>query len=472
MTQNIQATVQSSPRDYKHGVCAQDFETTLHAYMNPTHLRGLLNFSALWNQVTYIYDTAIADSPHLLGSYFSESGSTGRDLYSSITEFIRAGAVKCLFRDKIQIKGRDVSFLPNTTDLYAGWLARDEGRTDKFMCQIFGTMRAQYNREIDRVLDSHPSATTKRYRPDDSKREFRKLVINDSGIRNLVQRLPVELQNAYERVLNENKYFTTVDLWTVVKDHAESDKAALELMQMHGYLNQQAFAVSVDSGISGSDYNHPWRPRMFKDRENDLANEHNLTPTNYHELLERSSFSMSAPGLELISLLSPDEILMFREKATKKGSIFSLEIPADAAEDEIKRQVSNTIKDYWSTVCDYLYYRYPDHTRERTKIAAFADSQLAGLKNIVQKQSNIILRESPWLREICPILIEVGIKRANPLPELFSAEGIMGGLKKMGFWLIYQRNDAMREVQNMRYEFWKPKAAWVSSTDVKLLGDS
>jgi hypothetical protein len=34
------------------GVCAQDFETTIQPYVRAAHLRGLLNFSALWNQVT------------------------------------------------------------------------------------------------------------------------------------------------------------------------------------------------------------------------------------------------------------------------------------------------------------------------------------------------------------------------------------------------------------------------------------
>jgi hypothetical protein len=47
------------------GVCAQDFETTIQPYVSAQHLRGLLNFSALWNQVTYIYDTAIGDNPNL-----------------------------------------------------------------------------------------------------------------------------------------------------------------------------------------------------------------------------------------------------------------------------------------------------------------------------------------------------------------------------------------------------------------------
>jgi hypothetical protein len=58
--------------DPNRGVCAQDFETTIQPYLSAEHLRGLLNFSALWNQVTYIYDTAIGDNPNLLTSYWAQ----------------------------------------------------------------------------------------------------------------------------------------------------------------------------------------------------------------------------------------------------------------------------------------------------------------------------------------------------------------------------------------------------------------
>jgi hypothetical protein len=64
-------SIKDPSRDSARGVCAQDFETSIQRYLNPDHLCGLLNFSALWNRVTYIYDTAIGDNPHLIASSYS-----------------------------------------------------------------------------------------------------------------------------------------------------------------------------------------------------------------------------------------------------------------------------------------------------------------------------------------------------------------------------------------------------------------
>jgi hypothetical protein len=65
------------------GMCAQDFETTIQPYVSAEHLHGLLNFSALWNQVTYIYDTAVGDNPNLLKSYWAPPSSPERALYNA-----------------------------------------------------------------------------------------------------------------------------------------------------------------------------------------------------------------------------------------------------------------------------------------------------------------------------------------------------------------------------------------------------
>jgi hypothetical protein len=53
------------------GVCLQDFETTLQPAVDEIHLCGLLNMSVLWNKLSFIYDTAVGDNPHLIRSFLS-----------------------------------------------------------------------------------------------------------------------------------------------------------------------------------------------------------------------------------------------------------------------------------------------------------------------------------------------------------------------------------------------------------------
>ena len=53
--------VQMARGDAESGVCAQDFETSIQSHLTDSHLLGLLNFSAIWNKMTHIYDTAIGE---------------------------------------------------------------------------------------------------------------------------------------------------------------------------------------------------------------------------------------------------------------------------------------------------------------------------------------------------------------------------------------------------------------------------
>ena len=103
MDRSVATHVQAPIPDRGAGVCAQDFETTIQSQMTSWHLRGLLNFSALWNRVTYIYDTAIGDNPHLINSFFGARPGDG--LYTAFVSFVEHGVIRCLFRDKVTVEG-------------------------------------------------------------------------------------------------------------------------------------------------------------------------------------------------------------------------------------------------------------------------------------------------------------------------------------------------------------------------------
>lgn len=167
----------------RRGVCLQDFETTLQPAqdfetalqpnVDEIHLCGLLNMSVLWNKLSYIYDTAVGDNPHLIRSFLL--GAEHR-LYSNFKAYVEMGVVSCLVRDKITLPVRGVvDTLPNMSRIFASWLERDENRTDRFLTQIFGEPRDRYNRNIDRLLDGLGDPVT-RYNQDVSKPFFRSLI--------------------------------------------------------------------------------------------------------------------------------------------------------------------------------------------------------------------------------------------------------------------------------------------------------
>jgi hypothetical protein len=213
MAQLSEISVQSASWDDKRGVCAQDFETTVHSYVNPSHLRGLLNFSALWNRVTYICDTAIGDNPHLLNSFNTPPPNNG--LYDTFKEFAAADIVRCLFRNRVTIDGIDICNDPTTADLYRGWLRRDNDVRDSFQARLPDDQRNRYNEVIDRLLFHElPSYAVKRYNPDIAKDRFRQLIrdgITQQGpLSHFISRLPSDVRREYERTCAENDYFSTV----------------------------------------------------------------------------------------------------------------------------------------------------------------------------------------------------------------------------------------------------------------------
>ena len=192
--------------NYRRGVCLQDFETTLQPDVNEIHLCGLLNMSVLWNKLSFIYDTAVGDNPHLIMSFLKPAELR---LYRNFRTYVEEGAVSCLVRDKITLPGKKIVYSPDQSLICASWLERDENRRDRFLTQIFGPDRDRYNRNIDKEVYDGPGQPVTRYDPDKSKPFFRSLIregLSDGGdvIREL-RLLPQEIQTAYRRICDEER---------------------------------------------------------------------------------------------------------------------------------------------------------------------------------------------------------------------------------------------------------------------------
>src|SRR3954467_12363245 len=81
-----------------------DFETTTAYLLRADEALSLLNFAALFNQISYITDTALGDHELLIKS-FSE-GSSG--IFFHLSSLAQEGMLRVLCRDKVVVSGKQL----------------------------------------------------------------------------------------------------------------------------------------------------------------------------------------------------------------------------------------------------------------------------------------------------------------------------------------------------------------------------
>jgi hypothetical protein len=365
--------------------------------------------------------------------------------YKAFRDFIEDGIVRCLVRDKVSVDGANLARDPTISDLYLGWRRRDSENTANFFTQELGSKRECYNQHIDRLLfEEYPGAVV-RYDPDIARPRFREIVRADLSQKRflweLVCKLPPNLQYQYEQTCAEKQFMTTVDLWTLVKDHVHLNQAAKSLMLMQGYVNQQAIADSITAGVAGSDWGHPWRP-SFLDRQRSFG-------ARLADVLDQADLTLTAPAIELLALFSPSDIKELRRVAT--DGLFNLSVPEGADSDAVRRVTVEAMKVYWAQVCEVLDRKFPQHTRAKTQVLGFFDERVATFKHFI--------RRFPWLQEAVSLLVDVPI-------AVYAPPGTSGAgkklLKRVGYRLFYKPTHAFEDLKEITNALWKPRATWTT----------
>lgn len=429
------------------GACLQDFETTIQAYVTPQHLLGALNFSAMWNPVTYIYDTAIGDNPHIIESFLAPSGSDKRKLYLALESLINAGAVSVLIRKSVQVEGKVLYTHPRITQLYEGWLARDKGSCANFLTSHHGDLRMSYNRVMDQLLDRN-AGSIKYYDPDSAKPAFRTLIQEHlaagDAFRQLVYQMPAPIPYEYERQCRENQFMTTVDLWRLVNPLTRTNKVAEKLVHALGFMNQQAIASSVSAGISGSDWGHGYRPPSAGQMHEGFRRS--------EEVLEHADLVLEAPAIELLGQIAPVDVLAIRGVAQK--TIFKLEYDsAKATAETIRSEVVSAMREYWGQACAHIDTRYPDQTKNKVPVYSWVDRNVQPLKRLYKK--------SPLFRDSIDILTKLLFKQdptgAAPLTQ--------GLVKRAAVAMLYSPSDRFRALKAIESSHWSPNAVWTNQRE-------
>ena len=310
---------------------------------------------------------------------------------------------------------------------------------------------------MDRVLFQDNLHAIKRYDPNSAKPRFRELINNElehhGTLWQLVSQLPSDVKEKYERTCKENEFFTIADLWSVINDYRSEEKSAEELLLMEAYINQQALADAISSGISGSDWGHPWRPSLIRPRADVTLNNLPRTPD---ELLEHAEFPLDAPALELLAELSPDEINELRTRAD--ATVFGIAVPEGTSQAELRRVTNSAIEEYGSYICDYLYKKHPNGAREKRSLFIFLENKIPDYQRL--------RREFPKVRDIVDIVIDVLVATHNPVPG--TGGRVKGALRKLGYRILYCPTDRFLQLREMKPRLWAPQAAWVSSAPLKL----
>ena len=451
---------------------ASDFETTIQQYVtSEVELRGILNFSAIWHEVVFVNDIALGDNPHLIKSFLDPAQA---QLYLTVTEFIKAGILRCHFRDKVVIKGKLlVPSEPSLSQIYEGWVT--DGPKERFTLQLFGENRSRYNCVMDDLLGRFPAAI-ERYDPDKVKPAFRdhirKLVNTDSDLRRLLEKLPQDVQREYRTICDTNLFFTNADLWRLVRQVPESK----ELVVAHGHINQCCCADLAHAGMSGADYTS-LQIRQFNWNVH-VGSSFNLQvqpPKSLDEILERAEKVLDAPTLAVLALLTPDQVILLREHAKK--TIFKIahegseKLWIDSIQqeyldlptlmkylpiDEFRTRYVEALHEYWQHICEFLEMNYPEHTRTKTKLGIIAYENLPTVPS--------------WARAIAlTIGMQLGMNFVVPHGDYMLKTAPAGALAlflnwalgKLGYHILLQQTPEMQMLtEKLR---WNIKRAYATN---------
>jgi hypothetical protein len=425
-----------------------DFETTTSHFLQAADALAILNFAALFHEEIFLTDTALGDHQLIIDSFFKDKSRPG--LFSQISGLARAGILRFMYRNKVVVRDKLLYTSPTISQIYEGWLLRDKlhwaGEKGFTSTVAEPYDRHAYYRELENLSESR-SDIIYPYDPDIPRESFRHKVREQlEGVTMLsesLSRLPVELRRKYIKA-TKDPWFTNAELWRVLRQVPNG----IEPIILHAHVNQQCFAHITGAGQSEHDrtakslasFNLELQYRKPFALELDATLE---PPQNLEDLLGRARVQL-APGIEMFSQLSVDQIIRLRRRAS---GIFELarrriQVPEELA--ALRDDYLKAITRYWNYIINEFELLYPAKMIQSSRAGLFLEEKLPPLSWISKK----------FGKSIVTMLLRFQVGAAAPV--------VSEAVHRLGFVFLQERTSVNEQLRGQgpffeQYPQWCPR---------------
>jgi hypothetical protein len=242
------------------------------------------------------------------------------------------------------------------------------------------------------------------------------------------------------KICANDPYFTNADLYNLVRDV----EGAKDLIIAHGHINQQCYADSILSGMTGSDLSKLQLAKFNLNMNVGSAYDVPVNlPASLDEVYAQAAVILKAPTIELLGLLTPEQVLQLREKAKKTIFRVLRTEEGEISLEKFRIIYLNAITKYWNHVCEFLEKEYPKHAKTKTRLGIFFSEMLPSIPSSIFKDVIYIT-----------ILTAVNVFMPFVTPLYYA-------LKALGYHVLLEDTDAMKEMrEKLPPQVWRVKGAW------------
>jgi hypothetical protein len=387
---------------------------------NEHQLRGLFILGTLFNKKIYVYDTQIADNPHLLNSYKLRADKLN-NLYNLLVDLIREDVVRVGIRDATYIFSKDKIFKCDTlSDVYASWIKQKMFKA--WVTPHNAENRAELLAAVDKTLtdtriQKYPYLSVKKDFMNQIREAFHGLRFAE--YLSMLKKLPISVKEKYNEIIKRD-WFSHSDIFQLLVNSGFTLQNSF--VQIHGLFDEIAYANWNKIrllGIDGSSLHG----------ETILTGQNNLeTPTakefeSLSELIKQALRVLETPALSLIATLKTSEILELRAEASE---LFQLIDYMDTLEPlnnlkPFQDNYAEAIANYWEKICSFLYKTRPLLTRRRNKLGIFTREHLPTFSRWINKYTTFTINLGiDLLAKFLPSINKLNQKEKNALIENLS----------------------------------------------------
>ena len=321
----------------------------LSTQYSPVHVKSLLVLALLFWQKPTFSDTQIGDSPHL----FREFIHPGRQsLTPLIKDCLINGEARLLLRNAFYAgPERKLLDCAELIDVYSGW--RMQGMPAAWVVPNDAPNR-------DRYIDAWNKVTPRQFVLSYDYLEVKKSF--QARARQIVLEVDLKQELGSERYLALCKvldmpWFSHSHVYAVLNNN---DEMSRKWAQRFGLVDEAAYAEYFNSGMAA--INSSWFVSRGRTDEDEAAVEY------INEIVSRQFKFVNVQGLELLHLLTYDDIVAIKKKGSFLPDLVkNLASRRDLSENDLT-ELSLSLSSYWKIICNEIDRLHPGGANVGTEI--------------------------------------------------------------------------------------------------------